>query len=86
MVQAGFTPMEALQAATRNPARFLEKERELGTIEKGKMADLVLLNANPLQDIGNTRKIEAVVVAGRLIARSELVEMLAKVEVIGNRK
>ena len=82
LVQAGFTPMEALQAATRNPARFLDREKEIGTIEKGKIADLVLLNANPLQDIGNTQKIEAVVVAGRLIPKSELVEMLAKVEAL----
>jgi imidazolonepropionase-like amidohydrolase len=86
LVQAGFTPMEALQAATRNPARFLDKEAELGTIEKGKIADLVLLNANPLQDISNTQKIEAVVFAGRLIPKSELVEMLAKVEALANKK
>ncbi len=86
LVQAGFTPMEALQAATRNPARFLDKERDLGTIEKGKLADLVLLDANPLEDISNTQKIEAVVLAGRLIPKSELVEMLAKVEALGNKK
>ena len=86
LVQAGFTPMEALQAATRNPARFLDKEAELGTIEKGKIADLVLLNANPLQDISNTQKIEAVVVAGKLIPRSELVGMLAKIEALANKK
>jgi imidazolonepropionase-like amidohydrolase len=86
LVQAGFTPMEALQAATRNPARFLDKEKDLGTIEKGKIADLVLLDANPLQDISNTQKIEAVVFAGRLIPRSELAEMLAKVEALANNK
>jgi predicted amidohydrolase len=86
LVQAGFTPMEALQAATRNPARFLDKERDLGSIEKGKLADLVLLDANPLEDISNTQKIEAVVLAGRLIPKSELVEMLAKVEALANMK
>ena len=86
LVQAGFTPMEALQAATLNPARFLGKEKELGTIEKGKIADLVLLDANPLQDISKTQKIEAVVLAGRLIPRSELAEMLAKVEALANNK
>ena len=52
----------------------------LGTIEKGKIADLVLLEANPLQDISNTRKIAAVVVGGKLLVKSELQEMLAKVE------
>ncbi|MFB3127758.1 MAG: amidohydrolase family protein, partial [Candidatus Acidiferrales bacterium] len=48
--QAGFTPMEALQAATRNPAEFLGKLGELGTIEEGKIADLVVLDADPLED------------------------------------
>jgi imidazolonepropionase-like amidohydrolase len=86
LVQAGFTPMEALQAATRNPARFLDKDKDLGTIEKGKIADLVLMDANPLQDISNTQKIEAVVFAGRLIPRSELAESLAKVEALANKK
>ncbi len=56
LVNAGLTTMEALQAATMNPARFLGKERELGTVEKGKIADLVLLDANPLYDIVNTQK------------------------------
>src|SRR4030095_13020349 len=85
LVQAGFTPMEALQAATFNPARFLGKEKELGTIEKGKIADLVLLDANPLQDISNTQKIDAVVVGGRLVPKSELAEMLAKIEALANK-
>ena len=52
----------------------------LGTIEKGKIADLVLLEANPLQDISNTRKIAAVVVGGKLLVKSELQGMLGKVE------
>ena len=58
LVTAGFSPLEALQTATRNPAVFFGVEKELGTIEPGKRADLVLLNANPLEDIHNTRKIE----------------------------
>lgn len=61
LVEAGLTPMEALQAATRNGAHFMGGEHELGTIEPGKLADLVLLTANPLKDIRNTRRIEAVV-------------------------
>jgi len=71
-VQAGFTPMEALQTATLNPAKFLGLQRQMGTIEKGKLANLVLLDANPLDDIRNTRKIAAVVLNGRLLDRAEL--------------
>ena len=76
-VAAGFTPMEALQTATLNPAKFLGLEDRLGTIEKGKLADVVLLNANPLEDIRNTEKIEAVIVNGRYRSRTELNRMLA---------
>jgi len=79
LVQAGFTPMEALQAATRDPARYLGRLDSVGTIEKGKIADLVLLDANPLAEIGNTRKINAVVVGGTLITKPELDKMLADV-------
>jgi imidazolonepropionase-like amidohydrolase len=80
-VKAGFTPMEALQAATRNPAQFLGRLRDLGTVEAGKIADLVLLDANPLDDIHNTQKIDAVVLAGRLFSRKELDGMLRRVQV-----
>jgi imidazolonepropionase-like amidohydrolase len=69
-VDAGLTPMQALQAATRNPARFLHVEA--GTIEVGKRADLVLLDANPLDDIRNTRRIDSVVLDGTLFDRSRL--------------
>jgi imidazolonepropionase-like amidohydrolase len=79
-VAAGFTPLEALQTATLNPARFLGMEDRLGTVEKGKLADLVLLDANPLEDIRNTQKIAAVVVNGRYFSRSDLDRMLAEVE------
>ena len=67
LVQAGLTPMEALQSATRNPARYFGKLADMGTIETGKLADLVLLDANPLEDIRNTRKIRLVVLRGRII-------------------
>ena len=73
-------PMEALQAATANPARFLGREKELGTIEKGKIADLVLLEADPLLDIKNTQKINAVAVGGKLIPQSDITEMLSRIE------
>jgi len=79
-VAAGFTPMEALQTATLNPAKFLGMEDRLGTIETGKLADLVLLDANPLDDIRNTQKIAAVVVNGRYLSRAKLDEMLKDVQ------
>jgi imidazolonepropionase-like amidohydrolase len=85
-VAAGFTPMEALQTATLNPAEFLGRENELGTIEKGKLADLVLLDANPLDDVRNTQKIAAVVVNGRYLSRADLDRMLAGVEAAANAK
>lgn len=67
LVRAGLTPMEALQAATRNAAQYLGLERTHGTIEVGKAADLVLLSHDPLQDIRNTRRIHAVVVNGAVV-------------------
>ncbi len=79
-VDAGFTPMEALQTATLNPAKFLDKLADFGTVEKGKIADLVLLDANPLGDIRNTRKIAAVVANGRYYSREQLDRILADVE------
>ena len=79
-VEAGFTPMEALQTATSLPAKFLEQEKTFGSIEPGKIADLLLLTANPLTDIHNTTKISAVVANGRLFDRKELDAMLADVE------
>jgi len=83
-VEAGMTPLQALQAATLNPAKFLNKLDDYGTVEKGKIADLVLLNANPLESIKNTEKIFAVIVGGKLILKPELQMMLDKVE--GNAK
>src|SRR5712692_7789084 len=85
LVEAGLTPMEALQSATLNPARFLGKEQELGTVEEGKIADLVLLDANPLQDISNTQRIHAVVVNGRLLDRVALDALLAQAEATANQ-
>ncbi len=80
-VRAGLTPMQALQTATLNPAKFLDRLADLGTVERGKLADLVLLDANPLDDIANTRKIRAVVLAGRYLDRAELDRMLHEVEI-----
>jgi imidazolonepropionase-like amidohydrolase len=81
-VEAGLTPAEALRTATINPAKFLGREADLGTIAKGRIADLVLLDADPLQDIRNTTRINAVVVNGRLLDRTTLDKMLSQVEAI----
>ncbi len=79
-VAAGFTPLEALQTATLNPALFFHMENDLGTVERGKYADLVLLEANPLEDIRNTQKIAAVILNGRYLSRADLQKILQKVE------
>ncbi len=77
LVSAGLTPMEALRTATTNPAEFLA-QKNAGTISKGNRADLVLLEADPTQDIGNTQKISGVVLRGRYFARADLDAMLAR--------
>lgn len=82
LVDAGLTPMQALQAATLNPAIYLGERNVGGTVEVGKRADLVLLTGNPLEDIGNTRSIAAVVRGGTLYRRSSLDRMLAAAEVL----
>jgi imidazolonepropionase-like amidohydrolase len=78
-VEAGFTPAESLRTATLNPAIFMGEEADHGAVAAGKVADLVLLEANPLDDIRNTRKISAVVLNGRLLDRAELDSMLSKI-------
>ena len=78
-VRAGLTPMQALQTATINPAEFIGVEDELGTVEKGKLANLVLLDANPLEDIRNTRMIDAVILNGRLLTRADLDAILKQI-------
>lgn len=80
LVKAGLTPMEALQAATRNPARYLGLLASLGTVEKGKIADLVILEANPLDDIHNTTRISGVIAGGRYFPKAALDGMLAQIE------
>jgi imidazolonepropionase-like amidohydrolase len=79
-VQAGLTPMQALQTATKNPAEFFGRLSDSGTVERGKVADLVLLDANPLTDIANTRRIRSVVLAGRYFDRPALDAMLKGIE------
>jgi imidazolonepropionase-like amidohydrolase len=79
-VAAGFTPLEALRTATLDPARFLGRTADFGGVEKGKIADLVLLDANPLEDVRRTRRIAGVVTNGRYLSRDDLDRMLADVE------
>jgi imidazolonepropionase-like amidohydrolase len=76
LVTAGLTPYQALAAATRNPAEYFGAAREWGTIEAGKRADLVLLDANPLEDIRNTTHIAGVAIGGRWLPKSELERMI----------
>jgi len=80
LVEAGLTPMQALQGATKNPAEFLGNSATEGTIEKGKLANLVLLDGNPLESISNAQRIRAVILRGKLLDRAALDALLASVE------
>ena len=79
-VEAGFTTMESLQTATSNPAKFLGRESSFGSVAPGKVADLVLLTVNPLENIRNTQKISAVIAKGRFFDPAALDAMLRQVE------
>ncbi|MES3016854.1 MAG: amidohydrolase family protein [Bacteroidota bacterium] len=72
LVRAGLSPLDAITVATRNAARVMKIDKNFGTIEKGKIADLIILSANPAQNIMNTRKIEAVYKAGRKVSNGPL--------------
>jgi len=76
----GLTPLEALQTATLNPAKMLHATDSLGTVASGKLADLVLLDADPLKDIANVTAIRAVVANGRYFDRAALDLLLADVQ------
>jgi hypothetical protein len=78
IVAAGLSPLEALHAGTGGAARILGAERDLGTIEPGKWADLVILDADPTADIRNTRRIRAVMQAGRLVDPRAIVSSLSR--------
>jgi hypothetical protein len=77
---AGLTPLESLQTATLNPAKYQNATDSLGTVELGKIADLVLLNANPLENIRHTQEIEAVFTNGLYLNRKDLDSLLMAVE------
>lgn len=80
LVAAGLTPLQALQSATLNAARFQAQGSERGSVDKGRVADLVLLDANPLEDIRNTRRIAGVVVGGKYLSRNDLDKIMADLE------
>lgn len=80
MVEAGMSPLDALRAATLNPAKFFGATDSLGTVASGKVADLIVLDADPLQDIGNTTKLRAVIANGRYYDRPALDNLLAEAE------
>lgn len=72
LVAAGFTPLEALQTATLNPAVFLKRQSDFGSVAPGKIADLIMLSRNPLTDIANTRSVVAVIADGRYYSARDL--------------
>jgi imidazolonepropionase-like amidohydrolase len=76
LVASGLTPLAALQAATIRPADFMGRTADMGSVERGKVADMVLLDVDPLKDIHNTTKIRAVWRAGRYLDRPELDQLL----------
>lgn len=78
-VRAGLTPLQALQTATLNPARYFNKTQDFGTVAEGRVADLVVLAGNPLADIANTRRVVAVVADGRYFAPRELERMRLRI-------
>jgi hypothetical protein len=80
LFRAGLTPLEILQMATLNGAQFLGRETVMGTVDEGKRADLVLLDANPIESVENLRKIHAVVLRGRYLTKSDLEGMKDEME------
>ena len=85
-VAAGFTPLEALQTATLNPARFFERTQDFGTVQAGRFADLVLLGANPLTDIANTQRITGVLADGRYYSPQDLQKLRQQLQQVAAGK
>jgi len=85
-VAAGFAPLEALQTATLNPAKFYGRTKDFGTVEQGRIADLVLLRENPLTNIANSRTVTAVIADGRYISQKQLNEMKTKLRELAKQK
>jgi imidazolonepropionase-like amidohydrolase len=77
LVRAGLSPLEALKSATVRPAEYFSLQDEMGTIDVGKRADLLLLDGSPLDDIANTKRIDAVVTKGRVLRTDDLQALLS---------
>jgi imidazolonepropionase-like amidohydrolase len=75
-VRAGLSPLDAIRSATLEPARYFSLVDKMGSIDIGKKADLVLLDANPLEDIANTRQISAVISRGVILLPKDLSELV----------
>jgi imidazolonepropionase-like amidohydrolase len=86
LVKSGFTPLQALQTATLNPASFMLKSDQYGVVEPGHAADLVLLDANPLEDIRNTRRVAGVVMNGNYYPRQSLDKILLQAQQAASRQ
>lgn len=84
--ELGMTSAEVIERATRRSARFLRISDSVGTVERGKVADLVLLEANPLEDIRNTRRITAVILRGTLYDTNGIKQILATVRAAPDRR
>ena len=76
LVEAGLSPLEAIETATVRPAEYFNLQDNLGLVKEGYLADLVLLDANPLEDINNTLKINAVIKAGKYYLQTDLLSKL----------
>ena len=86
MVKAGLTPAAALQTATILPARYLGWQARYGSVAANKIADLVLLDANPLTDIGNTQKIQAVIIHGKVFNKTDIQHLLERSKATSGHK
>jgi imidazolonepropionase-like amidohydrolase len=85
-IAAGFTPLEALQTATLNPADFFNRRGDFGTVQVGRIADLVLLQANPLENIANTRTIAGVVADGHYLSGDDLAQLRTRLKQLAATK
>jgi imidazolonepropionase-like amidohydrolase len=82
--EAGIPPAEVLRSATTVPARFMGLDNRLGTVSEGKTASLVLVRANPLEDVGNAEQIEGVFLRGRYFDRHDLGRLLVKASALAH--
>jgi imidazolonepropionase-like amidohydrolase len=76
LVEAGIPPLEVIKIATKSGAQALGIERDVGTVESGKQADMIIPSDSPLDDISNTKKIEAVIVDGQFIDNKQIIREL----------